>query len=160
MPLGPFGAGKLGVVLPSYARSYLVVAYRYLIGIPLDPAEQQAALALWSARLNPSWSDPNSPDNVALDTWRAARQSVLGASPAPDLQMEKEIPGSTYYVTYENCLPNAFRAAAQTLFQRITRFGPANPQVRDWLKAQDAVFVNCSDGAAIPRAGCCTCVSN
>src|SRR5512132_4676343 len=52
MPLGPFAAGKLGVVLPSYARSYLVVAYRYLIGVPLDPAEQQAALALWSTLLN------------------------------------------------------------------------------------------------------------
>jgi hypothetical protein len=152
MPLGSFAAGKLGVVLPSYARSYLVIAYRYLTGIPLDPAEQQAVLALWSARLIPPSSDSNSPDNVALDTWRAARQAVLGASPAPDIQVDKEIPGSTYYVAYANCLPNAFRTAAQTLFQRITRFGPANPQVRDWLGAQDAVFVNCNDGAAIPTA--------
>ena len=72
--------------------------------------------------------------------------------PPPDIQVDKEIPGSTYYVAYANCLPDAFRTAAQTLFQRITRFGPANPQVRDWLGAQDAVFVNCSDGAAIPAA--------
>ena len=43
-PLEPYAAGKIGIVLPTYARSYLVVAYRYFNGKPLTPAEQAAAL--------------------------------------------------------------------------------------------------------------------
>ena len=34
-PLAHFAAGQLGVIRPGYARSYLVVAYRYLSGVPL-----------------------------------------------------------------------------------------------------------------------------
>ena len=47
-PLEPYAAGKIGIVLPTYARSYLVVAYRYFNGKPLSPAEQTAALKLWN----------------------------------------------------------------------------------------------------------------
>ena len=50
-PLEPYAAGKIGIVLPTYARSYLVVAYRYFNGKPLTPAEQAAALKLWTERL-------------------------------------------------------------------------------------------------------------
>ncbi len=51
-PLEPYAAGKIGIVLPTYARSYLVVAYRYFNGKPLTPAEQAAALKLWTERLS------------------------------------------------------------------------------------------------------------
>src|SRR6516225_6342316 len=51
-PLSGFAAGQLGVIQPSYARSYLVVAYRYLSGPPLTATEQQDAVALWNERLN------------------------------------------------------------------------------------------------------------
>src|SRR5260370_34212541 len=51
-PLAHFAQGQLGIIQPTYARSYLVVAYRYLSGIPLGANEQQAAAALWDERLN------------------------------------------------------------------------------------------------------------
>lgn len=153
MPLEPYAAGKLGAVLPSYARSYLVVAYRYLSGVPLDGAEQQAVLALWSARLNSTWSGaPESPEGMALQAWQKARETVPGAGTAPDIQIDKEIAGSSYFATYQNCLANAFSTAAQTLSQRQTRLGGASAPVRDWLVGQDMVFTNCSAGPSIPAA--------
>ena len=38
LPLGPFVAGRLGVLQPTYARSHLVVAYAWLSGKGLDAA--------------------------------------------------------------------------------------------------------------------------
>ena len=46
-----FAAGNLGVVQPSWARSYLCVAYRYLSGLPLDAREQGSIIRLWHGRL-------------------------------------------------------------------------------------------------------------
>ena len=50
-PLEKFAAGELGVLQPTYARSYLAVAYRYLSGTGFNPTEQQALVALWRERL-------------------------------------------------------------------------------------------------------------
>src|SRR5690349_5120175 len=55
-PLERFAAGRLGVVQPSYARSYLYVAYRYLEGAPFTPDEQKGLTALWRERLDTNWS--------------------------------------------------------------------------------------------------------
>ena len=52
-PLERFAAGSLGVPQPTYARSYLTVAYRYLIGMSFDQEEQNALIALWHKRLKP-----------------------------------------------------------------------------------------------------------
>jgi hypothetical protein len=46
LPLTSYAQGQLGI-LPTYAQSYLYVAYRYLIGMGFDPEEQAALLALW-----------------------------------------------------------------------------------------------------------------
>ena len=50
MPIVKFAQGQLGVVRPTFARSYLVVAYRYASGVPLSKDEQEAAIALWENR--------------------------------------------------------------------------------------------------------------
>ena len=36
-PLKNYAAGAIGIPQPTYARSYLVVAYRYLSGVSLNP---------------------------------------------------------------------------------------------------------------------------
>src|SRR5215813_6393159 len=55
-PMERFAAGRLGVMQPSYARSYLFVAYRYLNGGGFTPDEQKAVTQLWKERLNSDWS--------------------------------------------------------------------------------------------------------
>jgi len=55
-PLAHFASGRLGMVQPTYARSYLYVAYRYLEGAPFTPDEQKALTELWKDRLETGWS--------------------------------------------------------------------------------------------------------
>jgi len=50
-PLEKYAAGDLGVVVPSYARSYLYTAYRWMEGAPMEPAEQAALTLYWKVKL-------------------------------------------------------------------------------------------------------------
>src|SRR5688572_21667056 len=54
-PLEKFARGEIGVIQPSYARSYLFVAYRYLAGISFTEPEQQMLNQLWKERLDYGW---------------------------------------------------------------------------------------------------------
>src|ERR1051325_7611759 len=54
-PMERYAAGQLGVIQPTYARSYLTVAYRYFAGLPLAPEEQKAAASVWADRLDTSY---------------------------------------------------------------------------------------------------------
>src|ERR1051325_3357976 len=74
-PLEQFAGGKLGIVQPSWARSYLVVAYRILSGNPLSDREAKDMAALWSDRLNLS---DDSGSETASKTWIDARKKVSG----------------------------------------------------------------------------------
>src|SRR3989449_8857491 len=51
-PLEQFAAGKLGVVEPGWARSYLVAAYRNLSGVSFTTNEASGIKALWGERLD------------------------------------------------------------------------------------------------------------
>src|SRR5436190_4631616 len=51
-PLEQFAGGKTGIIQPSWARSYLVVAYRVLAANPLSDSETKAMTSLWNDRLN------------------------------------------------------------------------------------------------------------
>lgn len=52
LPLGLFAAGNIGMVQPTWARSYLCVLYRYLTDMPLNSTEQASIVALWHKRLS------------------------------------------------------------------------------------------------------------
>src|SRR5436190_907689 len=56
-PLEKFARGEIGVVQPTYARSYLVAAYRHLSGIGFSEAEQKQLVTLWQERLDHTWPD-------------------------------------------------------------------------------------------------------
>ncbi|MEN3331380.1 MAG: hypothetical protein V7641_745 [Blastocatellia bacterium] len=76
-PLVKFAAGELGVLQPTYARSYLVVAYRYFAGAPLDSAEQIAVTAVWDERLGTGEETPGEDWQKA---WLEARTKVTNAT--------------------------------------------------------------------------------
>ena len=54
------------------------------------------------------------------------------------------------YSHYLNCPAHAFLTAIDTLQARAEYHGPENDDLRDWVRAQDQVFSNCSGGAKIP----------
>jgi hypothetical protein len=170
-PDGPYAAyvgGRIGVPQPGYRMRYLVVAYDWLNGHGLSPAEQQQAMELESARI-PSSLQRDSPDaSAGLTAWIAARQASgvpggprdVAAQPnqpwtaktalqsqATDLP----VPGDPYQ-TFPNCLSDAFATAAETLRSRKAAHADDPTSFSDWVHGQDAVFTHCGDaGKDLPE---------
>jgi hypothetical protein len=130
-----FGRGQLSVVSPQYARRYLVQAYRVFSG---RPALSNAALTTSELHAGVEMSD--SPD-YPMREWTARCNRVLGG-PAIGFDPFRRLPE---YQQFQNCTDDAFRNAARTLEARIRQFRASSPEVRDWTRAQVAVFRNCSE---------------
>lgn len=145
-PMDRFAAGRMGVVQPTYARSYLYVAYRYLSGSSFTPDEQKALTSLWKDRLGSDWSEG---DEDWLKPWFEARKKVVSQDPAPiSAFRSREKPNE--YEAYLNCTQDAFDTATATLNERIAKYGVDSANVKTWLEAQDQVFSNCGGGSFIP----------
>jgi hypothetical protein len=146
-PLDQFARGQIGVVQPSYARSYLYVAYRYLNNAPFTAEEQKELTGLWSERLNTSMELGE--DNW-VKTWQDARQKVAGLPEASKIEVFRGREKPNEYDTYVNCTQDAFDNAAATLNDRIKRYGALSSAVKAWVEGQDQVFANCHEGQRIP----------
>jgi len=156
-----FAQGKLGVLLPTYPRADLAVAYRYLNGGSLTPEEQKAYEPTQSLLetenigttddtdlSRSSYSDANSyaePPGPA-DEWIKARNRY--APPHSEIHPVREF-GQVYPAglflagSYENCQADGFRTAISTLENRVKIWGAKSPELADWIDGQDAVFSNC-----------------
>lgn len=143
--LDAFAAGDVGIVLPDYARSYLIVAYRAMIGRPLTEIERQGAVHVWSIRLGRA----RLPRREAREAWLESRSRVCGLDGHLDAVKAEivEDPDTAVlrYSSFGNCYPDALENAASYLEELIARYGPSSPQTLGWLAAQDAVFRNCSE---------------
>src|SRR5215213_241252 len=146
-PLEKFASGRIGVVQPSYARSYLYTAYRYLSGRSFSPAEQKAMVELWKERLE--FSSDNNPEDWSKG-WLEARKKVAGVQDRGPIEVYRNREKPNAYENYVNCNKDSFDTAAATLNQRIAKYGADNAALQNWVAAQDTVFSNCSSGAAIP----------
>jgi hypothetical protein len=136
-----FFGGQLDILQPQYRRIYLMTAYRYLTGVGLSKADQQA-LVEKPAGPDYFWFDQDSP---AIKGWLDARVQVGApsfdpADPTP-IHHLKILPG---YVAFLNCGDDAFRNATAHLVER-GRAGASHDDLRAWVAAQDQVFANCSD---------------
>lgn len=140
LPFNDYAAGKVGVIRPSYARSYLYVAFRYFNSTTFSPAEQGQLTALWNERN--ALADNGGPDT--LSNWLAARKKIVGGDD-PAIEVYRAT-GKEDYDTFLNCTGDAFATARRTLEARASRYGAENAAVKDWVKAQDAVFSNCGSG--------------
>jgi len=140
LPLERFAGGRLGILEPTYARSYLVVAYRVLNGRPLDAGEVTETTELWRGRLNWVTSD-SKPTIDPVDTWLERRRRVVQDAPIIAINVHHRLGP---YDVYEDCLKGAFRAASGTLDRLTATFGVSSPTARAWVLAQDAVFMACS----------------
>ncbi|HKO60657.1 MAG TPA: hypothetical protein VJV03_05815 [Pyrinomonadaceae bacterium] len=140
LPFTDFVNGNIGVVLPTFGHKTLVIAYRYLNGIPFSAAEQrELVLAL-------KGSPPEDGKDEPVKHWIAARQEFVGKDePVPEIYQERQYGG---YDFFPNCAANAFQVATETLRDRAARFDAKD--VSEWLAAQDTVFKNCSSGSHLP----------
>ncbi|MFN2531273.1 MAG: hypothetical protein ABR555_08250 [Pyrinomonadaceae bacterium] len=148
-PLERFAKGKLGVLQPTYARSYLYVAYRSLNDTPFNDEEVRSLAELWHDRLDLG-RDLGEADWIK--SWVTARQKVPGLPEIKEIDVYRHRDKSDEWETYINCTQDAFATAASTLDARIAKYGNDSPAVKDWVLAQDQVFANCSAGQSIPAS--------
>lgn len=148
-PLERFAQGQIGIVRPTYARSYLYAAYRHLAGLGLKPEEQDGLVSLWRDRLD---LRTGSEETDTIQTWLTARGKVPGVGPEPKIDVYRSREKPNEYESYLNCPQDAFANAATTLNSRIAKFGADNELIKDWVGAQDQVFANCSEGTHLPAA--------
>jgi hypothetical protein len=146
-PLENFARGYIGIVQPSYARSYLYVAYRYLSNMPFSQAEQKALTELWNERLN---SGSYQGEDGWVKAWLDARQKVAGLPEPPKISVYRNREKPNEYESFINCTEDSFDTAIATLNDRINKFGPDSLVVKSWVEAQDQVFANCSEGKQVP----------
>lgn len=142
LPREKFIQGNLGVIQPTWARSYLILSYRHLSGAGLDASERDQVRDYYKDR-DTQWWDKTGNNWPAR--WMKARSRVPGI-PHPVIP---ELTAGQYAFdeatnSFElNCAEDAYRTAVYTLDNRIRRFGLRSTAVRDWTSAQNAVFANC-----------------
>ncbi|MBC7797362.1 MAG: hypothetical protein H7Z37_10855 [Pyrinomonadaceae bacterium] len=136
-----YARGEIGVVRPDFNRSFLFAAYRQFNNSPFTANEQKDLNAVWQAEFENT--DVNEGDtNAAIKTWIESRKKVLTNEAEPKIYT-----ANTYNNSYElspNCTKNAFETAAKTLDNRAKTYSATDENVKNWARAQDAVFTLCS----------------
>jgi tetratricopeptide (TPR) repeat protein len=131
-------AGDLGILQPTYARRYLLVAWRTLNGRPLTSGEQQAFAPAPAVPVDP------------VQVWLQARQTVPYRQWSNYLNREARVAKTYTYIV--NCGDSAFLTAAKTLEARRAGLGGTSAEVVAWAEAQDVVFSNCGRTSEQPPA--------
>jgi len=151
LPLGGYAAGELGIVRPTYARSYLYVAYMYLGGKRFSPTAQKELVAFWQYRFS-IWPDKQrAAAKLAGDSQAAEQYTALRKQFAPALRRPiEQYRSSDRWNFVLNCHPDAFRTAAATLRARAKRWGATSRELQHWLAGQDYAFTMCSETATVP----------
>jgi hypothetical protein len=148
-PFEHYARGEIGIAQPSYARSYLYVAYRYLNNVPFTTAEQKAVVELWKERLG---IEGERGEDSSVQSWLDARQRIPGLPEPPKIDVFRHREKPNEYDTFLNCTKDAFATAVATLNERLKTVGADTSSVRAWVEAQDQVFANCGEGQNIPAA--------
>jgi hypothetical protein len=131
-------AGDLGILQPTYARRYLLVAWRTLNGRPLTSGEQRAFAPAPAVPVDP------------VQVWLQTRQTVPYRQWSNYLNREARVVKTYTYIV--NCGDSAFLTAAKTLEARRAALGGTSPEVVAWAEAQDVVFSNCGRTSEQPPA--------
>ena len=132
-PQDVFASGQLGILRPKYYRRYLVVAFRYLTGVPLTK-EEAAAFAFQRSTV-PATASPLSP----VEQWIQARNQVAGVTAINAIDQFRPLQGpNRSFESYQNCLDDAFTRAAQTLSERTARWGTTVPCSRSGCEGRIA----------------------
>ncbi|MBS1955116.1 MAG: hypothetical protein JST89_13090 [Cyanobacteria bacterium SZAS-4] len=137
MPLKLYAAGNLGIVQSGWAKSYLVVAYRYLNHKPLSKGEQDSIVNLWHSRIKGGshFSSMGLIDD--RDAYLALRSKAIGA----DLKKNQDLSWNMDRFLYDQGISDSSMAQArQTLSMLLQKYKPLSPQVREWVKAQDGIY--------------------
>jgi hypothetical protein len=149
IPFSKFAGGNIGILKSTMARSYLVIAWRYLNGTPLSAAEKKAAVDLWELRLG--GLDGNDSKDMSQE-WVEQSKKFGAAAANNSIYPNKSFNGKEAFFSYLNCPDDAFTTAIKTAQQLSSQFGVSSPEFKDWLNAQNKVFCNCSGGSPVDQS--------
>jgi hypothetical protein len=140
-----FRKGQLGLITPALNKADELIAFRYLSGLTLDDAN-----AINAERRPSDTSGDAGTRGIGVQTWMKARGAVASfsspifvAMPSIGFNNFRRWESSSRYVSYPNCLDDAFVTAARTLTDRQRRYTSKFAFI-DWIHAQDQVFADCS----------------
>jgi tetratricopeptide (TPR) repeat protein len=138
-----FRHGQLGLLTPALNTADELIAFRYLSGLTLDADAMKAGLRPTGVPADVTANDRG------FQAWMKARGRIASFSspnfvlmPRGTLVTSRTRQTGSHYVFYRNCLDDAFETAARTLADRQQRY--TSEAFKDWIHAQDQVFVNCS----------------
>src|SRR5436190_500866 len=120
----------------------------FSLGVGFSEAEQKELVTLWQERLDYTWPDFQ---ETFSKPWLTVRQTAVGGSADTQISLYRNREKPNEYESFLNCQKDAFETAANTLKQRLGKFGAGSPVIKDWVQAQDEVFANCSEGTHIPQ---------
>ncbi len=131
-----FRMGELGVLLPTYNREALFLAYRALT---LDKAKLQ------QQKQKTPRKEGKTPEDADKNLfWLEQRKLITNEAPAQEIDIYKTMPEQPY-VSFINCGNGAFVLAGDTLKALHSSKKYKAPELQQWLQAQDAVFERCAD---------------
>lgn len=136
-----YQAGELGVLRPTYHRTYLYLAWRAIAlgekgikGVPNRVGGLQRALGEPAG----GWSDTQDHTKV-FEAWQAQVDAALRQNPA---SASRE-----YFRGYLNCPARSYRMATDSLAGLAKRSDATPARLRDWIATQRQVFKFCGDDA-------------
>lgn len=127
-----FNGGQIGLLTPALTKENELIAFRLLSGLKmgLDFGGRKRAVPMQPGTIPPE----------GQQAWLEKRRTI--ADPRAPLYIDA-YRTTGQYVYYQNCLPDAFETAARTFEDRRAKYGSATA-IKNWVVAQDQVFVNCN----------------
>ncbi|HEV7700328.1 MAG TPA: hypothetical protein VGO43_08885, partial [Pyrinomonadaceae bacterium] len=96
-PYSDYAAGRLGIVKPTFRRSVLLAAYRWLSGNGLTQDEQQATIDAWKAEIDNKDFADNTIDD-AVNGWVEKRKQVMEKEEKlPEIYAERSYGGYEFF---------------------------------------------------------------
>lgn len=126
LPLSLYAGGNLGILQPTYAKSYLTVAYLYLNGVSLDDASKKSLVLLWQTRLANLPSQEGDPLTRAVDAYLALRKKIAPSIKSSDFD--------------QKISADAFRNAVTMAAYITQKYGLQSAEAKAYIGAQEDVF--------------------
>ena len=133
--------GKVGILRPGLPMDHLVIAYRHLMGLPVD-------VDAWDPKPIEALSKDPEPYRSMEKRWQAAVSKALGSVGAKPLDTTRN---TGTFQWFSNVSDHAIHMALATWKDRCMAYGEKDPMVLAWLKAQDQVFRSTPKEPGIPE---------
>lgn len=132
--------GRLGILRPGLPERHLLIAYRQLAGLPVEPE-------IW----DPPAPTPGSVEARASEPvkrkWQQALVAAVGNEAGKELDTDRM---TATYQWFSNVSDHAIQVALETWMARCKSYGKTSPEVLGWMKAQDQVFRSSPKEPRIP----------